>query len=182
MFATLVFLVLSVAVAFGGEENVAYFDNFQCTFNNDFCGKTNCILTPHNDKQTEQTSTVSCELKKSVDDVRFRVIIFAKELQANLVDMEEDFCGFMSGKDDAKVLAVLMPFVKKHSNINHPCPYSGLIQISEMPLGSHLLESHDIPAGDYILNIQMISGGATAFNTTSMLHIPEGKAVKATGK
>lgn len=114
--------------------------------------------------------------------MRFRVIVFAKELQANLIDIEEDFCGFMSGKAPAKVLAILMPFIKKHSNINHPCPYSGAVEINEMPLGSHLLASHDIPSGDYTLNTQVISSGTIVVNTTSLLHIPEGKAIVASGK
>lgn len=140
------------------------------------------MMTPHNNKQDEQTSSVSCDLKKPIDDMRFKVIIFAKELQANLVDIEEDFCGFMKGTAEAKVLAVLMPFIKQHSNIDHPCPYSGLIEIKEMPLGSHLLASHDIPSGEYILRTQVISLGMVLFNTTSHLHIPEGKAIDATGK
>lgn len=109
--------------------------------------------------------------------MRFRIIIFAKDLQANLVDIEEDFCGYMNGKAEAKVLSVLMPFIKKHSNINHPCPYSGSVEVNEMPLGSHLLASHDIPSGDYVIYSQVISGGTILFNTTSLLHIPEGKAV-----
>lgn len=98
---------------FLNSQNVAYFDDLVCDFNSDFCGKTNCILTPHNNKQTEQTVTTVCELKKPIDDFRFRVIVFAKELKANLVDIEEDFCGFMNGKADAKVLTILMPFIKQ---------------------------------------------------------------------
>lgn len=161
------------------SQNVAFFDNLQCQFQNDYCAKTSCIMTPHNNKQTEQTATVSCELKKPIDDMRFRIIIFAKELQANLVDIEEDFCGFMNGKGDAKVLAVLMPFIKEHSNINHPCPYTGSVEIKELPLGSHLLESHgtDIPSGDYVLNTLAISGGMSLFNISSLVHIPDGKTV-----
>lgn len=134
-------------------------------------------MTPHNDKQTEQTVTVTCDLKKPIDDLRFRVIIFAKELQSNLADIEEDFCGFMSGKVEAKVLAVLMPFIKQYSNINHLCPYSGPVEVKEMPLGSHLLASHDIPSGDYVLYTQVISAGKYVYNTTSLLHVPEGKAI-----
>lgn len=85
--------------------------------------------------------------------MRFRVTVFAKELQANLIDIEEDFCGFMSGKKEAKILAVLMPFIKKYSNIDHACPYTGMIDIKALPLGSHLLASHDIPSGSFIFSL-----------------------------
>lgn len=125
---------------------------------------------------------MGCELKKSVSDLRFRIIINSKELQANLVDMEEDFCGFMSGKVEAKVLAVVMPFLKQHSNVDHPCPYTGMVAVNEMPLGSHLLASHDIPSGDYSANTIVMSEGIALFNNTFLIHIPEGKSVVAVGK
>lgn len=148
----------------------------------DYCDITSCILTPHNNKQTEQTATITCELKKPVDDLRLRVTVFAKEVQANLVNIEEDFCSFMDGKVGAKILAVIMPFIKKYSNIGHSCPYSGSIEIKELPMGSHLLASHDIPSGDYFLMVSVISNGNYISNTTSHLHIPEGKSVTAIGK
>ncbi|KAG4073504.1 hypothetical protein HA402_000728 [Bradysia odoriphaga] len=182
MFVALVLLVLGAAVAFGGEENVAFFDNMKCDFSSDFCGKTTCILTPHNNKQTEQTSSVSCELKKPFDDMHFTVSVFAKELQTNLINIEEDFCGFMSGKKQTKVLSILMPFVKKYSNIDHACPYSGSVEVKEMPLGSHLLASHDIPSGDYTMHVSMVSNGMAIVNNTIDLHIPEGKSVVAASK
>lgn len=139
-------------------------------------------MTPHNNKQTEQTISLGCDLKKPIDDMKFRVIVFSKELQANLIDLEEDFCGFMSGKKDAKVLAVMMPFIKQHSNIDHKCPYSGSVELKEMPLGSHLLASHDIPSGDYVANAVVYSNGMAMINNSFHLHIPEGKSVVAVGK
>lgn len=114
--------------------------------------------------------------------MHFRVSVFAKELQANLVDIEEDFCGYMSGKVQAKVLTVLMPFVKQYSNINHNCPYSGSVEVKELPLGSHLLASHDIPSGDYIMHTWIVSNGIAIVNNTLALHIPEGKSVVASSK
>lgn len=151
----------------------------KCNFSSDICGKTACILTPHNNKQTEQTSSMLCDLKKPCDDMHFRISVFAKELQANLVDIQEDFCGFMAGKNPAKVLTVLMPFVKQYSNIDHTCPYSGSVEVKEMPLGSHLLASHDIPSGDYNMHIWVTCNGMPLLNNTLDLHIPEGKSVTA---
>lgn len=151
----------------------------ECKNNPDFCGPGRCTLTPHNNKQDEQKASVTCELKKPVDDLKFRLTIFAKELQANMADIEEDFCAYMNGKNESKILPVLMPFIKNHSNINHPCPYTGAVNINELPLGSHLLASHDIPSGDYVLTISVVSNGIYITNTTTQLHIPEGKAVVA---
>ncbi len=98
------------------------------------------------------------------------------------MDIEEDFCGFMNGKKDAKVLTVLMPFIKQHSNINHACPYTGLVEVKEMPLGSHLLASHDVPSGDYVVNTMVLSNGLALLNNTFLLHIPDGKSIVAVGK
>lgn len=117
-----------------------------------------------------------------MDDLKFHVTIFAKELQSNLADIVEDFCAYMSGKSESKVLAIVMPFIRNYSNIDHLCPYTGSVNIKELPMGSHLLASHDIPSGDYILMTSVTSNGVYVTNITSLLHIPEGKSVVATGK
>lgn len=41
-----------------------------------------------------------------------------------LVNVTDDFCGLLSGRSQPKVLSMVYTMLKKHSNVNHPCPYT----------------------------------------------------------
>lgn len=41
-----------------------------------------------------------------------------------LINVHEDFCGYMNGTSKTAVLSLILPTIFKHSNLNQKCPIS----------------------------------------------------------
>ncbi|CAD7089838.1 unnamed protein product [Hermetia illucens] len=47
-----------------------------------------------------------------------------------IIDSEENFCAFRNGTSKSLVMSIMWPFLKAHSNLDHKCPFSGFIYVS----------------------------------------------------
>lgn len=62
----------------------------------------------------------------------------------------DDLCKWASGKSHSYLLDFFKPFLAKYSNINHTCPYSGLVYIKADKVSvNKLIIPQIIPSGRY---------------------------------
>lgn len=67
-----------------------------------------------------------------------------------MLDIDWDLCDFMGPKTTLQLMPeAVMPFVRNHSNINHPCPFTGSIDLVKLPMDKRYLRGFVLPSGQY---------------------------------
>ncbi|CAD7089874.1 unnamed protein product [Hermetia illucens] len=72
-------------------------------------------------------------------------------------DFEQDFCKFLDGNLRSPLIKILWPYLRKTSNMANRCPYSGLINITDLVFGDEYLPPA-LPEGYARLDIHVRNG------------------------
>lgn len=122
------------------------------------CQTTNCSveLVDRNSRYL----TVGCDLGDWTQDyIRTRTRLYYRfngnVYRKFLVDIDEDFCKFMSGKFESPFLPVLFKAIGTNTNINHTCPYTGNVTIRNLTISSLFVKDLIIPAGQYRFDVNV---------------------------
>lgn len=106
-----------------------------------------------------QVMTVGCHLAlPAQNNMRVKLVAnyrFNHVYRQFLINLDMDFCGFMTRNTPNVFLATIMPFVSRYSNINHSCPYSGNVTISRMPLSNAFVQHAILPVGQYRVDVDV---------------------------
>ncbi|XP_037921887.1 uncharacterized protein LOC119658497 [Hermetia illucens] len=75
----------------------------------------------------------------------------------SLINMEEDFCGFLAGTSRSVLLKKLWAFVKRSSNLPDSCPIVGFVNVTDLVFEDTFLPSA-LPAGEARIDIHVRNG------------------------
>lgn len=103
---------------------------------------------------------MECVLSEtSADNVRLHVILYHKfkTYQKFLIDVDENICNFHTKKNNESsiILNIIMPFIKNHTNIFHPCPYFDLVYIRNLDFSKLVVVNAPLPTGQYRFDIDI---------------------------
>lgn len=125
-----------------------------CRHWSDQCDWTKCsvVLVDRN----TQLLNIACSVgEKQKNNIRLHFKMYYRfnglTYRPFLIDIEADFCAFMLNvlKRPNIMLANVMEQVRKHSNIDHPCPYTGTVEIQNLTLSNLFLGGSMLPTGQY---------------------------------
>lgn len=67
-----------------------------------------------------------------------------------MLDVDLDLCDYLGPRTSFQPLAdALMPFVRNFTNVDHPCPFVGLVQMTRVPIDERYLRGFILPGGQY---------------------------------
>lgn len=147
----------------------------ECKFNDDYCTNSTCKLSFVNRK--DKTATVGCNVIKPINLVHTKVTMFYRFTSGYrkfLIDLDLEFCKFMDGSLTSAFMDVTMKVIKMYSNLDHPCPYIGNHSIVNMPLNSAIFGHQFVPAGQYLIDVNVQSNGTTVVFVKFYFDIPTG--------
>lgn len=71
------------------------------------------------------------------------------------IDLWENVCAWLNGTHKYFFLNIIKNPIKKFSNMNHSCPYTGIVAVNmeRVNLNKHILTRQFLPSGRYRLDI-----------------------------
>lgn len=117
-------------------------------------------------------------LTKAVDNVWVHGVFYYKfngiTYQKYPIDLWESFCGWMEGKSKSYVLDWTVGRILKYTNVNHTCPYVGLVimKVDNISIDNFPFEPL-VPSGRYRVDLDIAEsdripyGGAKLYFSVS---------------
>lgn len=131
-------------------------NRFAC-LNMTACSTHYCNLTLKS--RTEQLLNVECNFIRPQFDAHFHVKVFYRFniYKPFLIDVLFDFCDHVGPRRQIQnpLMSALMPFFLRHSNLNHSCPFDGLMFVRGFVLNQEILQGAHVPSGKYRVDLRV---------------------------
>ncbi|KAH8348842.1 hypothetical protein KR084_011828, partial [Drosophila pseudotakahashii] len=127
-------------------------------------------------------ANMDCYLTVPLRNANIRMEVLRKDYsnqyQPFLVDVSMDFCNVIEKKSFFPYAVILWKILKEYSNINHSCPYSGLLRVRNGHLDSNLLPP--FPYGFYLFRFTFSDSNSTnrEYVGTSRVFVQVMEAIK----
>lgn len=99
-----------------------------------------------------------------------------------LINFKGNFCDYVTkGNPKATALNLLIPVVRKYSNVNLTCPYVGQFSINKMPANAEVFNYPFVPVGKYYLNTTLAFADELILSVQFYFTVPEGRSIENDG-
>lgn len=156
-----------------------------CQFSTKFLAKNaSCKLTFINRTQKAFTLKMfSLLTADSEETIHFQLFYrYRTGWRIFLVNFKDNFCDYVTkGNAKATALNLLIPVIRKYSNVNLTCPYVGQFTIDKMPANAAIFNYPFIPVGKYYLNVTLAYMDELILSMQFYFIVPEGRSIENDG-
>ncbi|TMW40432.1 hypothetical protein DOY81_014488 [Sarcophaga bullata] len=132
----------------------------ECEHNEKYFYNHTCRLKPINRYKTVAFMQIWIRdvIRNASANVAFYARNSANVYKPYLVNFTSNLCYFMEKKASGIYVNFLMRTVRKYSNINHTCPYRGIVTADNFFVDGTFLEAELIPRNAYKVNLTFYEG------------------------
>lgn len=156
-----------------------------CQFSNKFLAKNaSCKLTFINRTQKAFSLKFVSLMSISTEEILHFQLFYRYRTgwRIFLINFKDNFCDYVTkGNPKATGLNLLIPVVKKYSNVNLTCPYVGPYSINKMPANAKMFNYPFIPVGKYYLNVTLSYMTELILSLQFYFTVPEGRSIENDG-
>lgn len=156
-----------------------------CQFSTKFLAKNaSCKLTFINRTQKAFTLKMfSLTMADTEETIHFQLFYrYRTGWRIFLVNFKDNFCDYVTkGNAKATALNLLIPVIRKYSNVNLTCPYVGQFTIDKMPANAEMFNYPFVPVGKYYLNVTLAYFDELILSTQFYFTVPEGRSIENDG-
>lgn len=95
-----------------------------------------------------------------------------------LIDVTTNLCDYINGDGASKLMDFMFPAVQKYSVRKIKCPFTGSLNIKNMPINWGIFNYAFLPTGSFLLNVTLNANRNFHFNGKIYFNVPEGKTVE----
>ncbi|KAJ6635759.1 hypothetical protein Bhyg_14345, partial [Pseudolycoriella hygida] len=166
----------------GNPVKFLYVDYLHCQFNPKFIAKNaSCKLTFINRTHKAFTLKLFSLATITADEtIHFQLCYrYRTGWRTFLVNFKDNYCDYVTkGNIKSTGLNLLIPVVRKYSNVKLKCPYVGPYIINEMPANAEMFNNPFIPIGKYYLNVTLAYLDELMFSMQFYFIVPEGRSIE----